>query len=68
MNMLESELFSFLLFIAWDLCKRMKAEDVQNIIEQALSITDLALDNRPRLLSDNGSCYISKDLCKYLSA
>jgi transposase InsO family protein len=54
--------------IAWELCKSMKAEDVQNIIEQALDTTGLSLDNRPRLLSDNGSCYISKDLRKYLSA
>jgi len=53
--------------IAWDLCKSMKAEDVQNILEQALDTTGLSLDNRPRLLSDNGSCYISKDLRKYLS-
>ena len=45
----------------------MKAEDVQNILEQALDTTGLSLDNRPRLLSDNGSCYISKDLRKYLS-
>ena len=46
----------------------MKAEDVQNILKQALDTTGLPLENRPRLLSDNGSCYISKDLRKYLSA
>ena len=45
----------------------MKAEDVQNILDKTLEATRLSLDNRPRLLSDNSSCYISKDLRKYLS-
>ena len=46
----------------------MKAEDVQNILDKALEVTGLSLGNRPRLLSDNGSCIISKDSRKYLSA
>lgn len=44
----------------------MKAGDVQDILDKALTITDLTIDQRPRLLSDNGSCYISCDLKEYL--
>ncbi len=51
---------------AWELCKNMKAGDVQNILDKALAITGLTIDQRPRLLSDNGSCYISGDLKEYL--
>jgi len=52
--------------IAWELCKNMKAGDVQDILDKALAITGLTIDQRPRLLSDNGSCYISGDLKEYL--
>lgn len=50
--------------LAWELCESKKAEGVQNILDTALGATGLSMDNRPRLWSDNGSCYISKDLCK----
>ncbi len=52
--------------IAWELCKNMKTGDVQHIVEKALMATNLSKNQRPRLLSDNGSCYISKDLKAYL--
>jgi len=52
--------------IAWELCKSMKTEDVQHIVDKALMATNLSKYQRPRLLSDNGSCYISKDLKTYL--
>jgi len=32
----------------------------------ALYITGLGIDQRPRLLSDNGSCYVSGDLKEFL--
>ena len=49
----------------------MKAEDVTATLEMALNAA--GLDNarvchRPRLLSDNGSSYISDDLAKWLDA
>ena len=55
--------------IAWKLCTTMKAEDVTATLEIALDAA--GLDNarvlhRPRLLSDNGSSYISDDLAKWL--
>lgn len=44
----------------------MKSEDVVKTIEKAIQITGLTEKNTPKLLSDNGSCYISKDLAQYL--
>ena len=46
--------------IHWKLCSTMKAEDVQDTLNEALRKTNLTTP--PRLLSDNGSCYISKEL------
>ena len=47
--------------IAWKLCTTMKAEDVTATLEMALEAAafDKARVHRPRLLSDNGSSYIS---------
>jgi len=36
------------------------------IVETAMHQTGLTEKNPPKLLSDNGSCYISKDLAEYL--
>ena len=55
--------------IAWKLCTSMKAEDVTATLELALMASELDQVNvvhRPRLLSDNGSSYISADLAKWL--
>lgn len=55
--------------IAWKLCSRMAATDVQNTLNVALEETGLyhaSVMHRPRLLSDNGPCYISSDLAEYL--
>ena len=53
--------------ISWDLCKTMKAEDVQQSLDRALQKTGLlGSKNKPRLLSDNGSCYISGELADYM--
>jgi len=57
--------------IAWKLCTTMKAEDVTNTLEMALTASgcDQAhVRHRPRLLSDNGSSYISGDLADWLDA
>lgn len=51
--------------IHWKLCSTMKSNDVQETIDEALLKTELS--TVPRLLSDNGSCYISKDLKEYLT-
>ena len=52
--------------VTWKLCSSMKAEDVAETIDQALAKTDLCNGPRPRLLSDNGSCYISHELATYM--
>jgi len=55
--------------IAWKLCTGMAASDVQDTLNLALDETGLDEVNvvhRPRLLSDNGPCYISGDLAEYL--
>ena len=55
--------------IAWKLCTTMKAEDVTATLDLALQASGLdqaTVVHRPRLLSDNGSSYISADLAKWL--
>src|SRR5256886_7718269 len=55
--------------IAWKLCSTMKAEDVTatlNLALKALGLDQATVIHRPRLLSDNGSSYISSDLAKWL--
>jgi putative transposase len=54
--------------IAWKLCTTMKADDVTATLELALEASglDRAGAHRPRLLSDNGSSYISDDLAKWM--
>ena len=55
--------------IAWKLCTTMKAEDVTDTLEMALTASgcDQAhVRHKPRLLSDNGSSYVSGDLAEWL--
>lgn len=55
--------------IAWKLCTGMAASDVQDTLNLALEATVLDqahVVHRPRLLSDNGPCYISRELADYL--
>ena len=44
----------------------MTSGDVQRSVDQALSKTSLEYRNPPKLLSDNGSCYISNSFADYL--
>jgi putative transposase len=55
--------------VAWKLCTTMKAEDVTetlNLALQASGLDQVNIAHRPRLLSDNGSSYISGDLATWL--
>lgn len=52
--------------IHWELCSTMKTEDVTRSIERALNKTGLKKEQKPKLLSDNGSCYISSELSEYM--
>ena len=57
--------------IAWKLCTTMKAEDVTDTLNLALAASgrnQAIVRQRPRLLSDNGPCYIASDLAEWLQA
>jgi transposase InsO family protein len=55
--------------VAWRLCTTMNTKDVSDTLDDALRFTGLdqvKVKHKPRLLSDNGPSYISKDLAEYL--
>jgi transposase InsO family protein len=53
--------------IHWELCKNMKRADVERNVNRALEKTGIPLNQRPKLLSDNGSCYIAKELGEFMT-
>jgi putative transposase len=55
--------------IAWKLCTTMKTEDVTDTLELALTASgcnQAHVRHKPRLLSDNGSSYVSGELAEWL--
>ena len=55
--------------VAWQLCTSMTANDVAETLDDALYFTGLdqiKVRHKPRLLSDNGPCYLSGELSSYL--
>jgi putative transposase len=55
--------------LAWQLCTTMSTEDVKGVLDMAIKktgTTKVLVYNRPRLLSDNGPCFISSSLRMYL--
>jgi len=55
--------------VTWKLCTNMKASDVTDTLELALEASgcdSATVRHKPRLLSDNGSSYISHDLANWL--
>lgn len=55
--------------VAWKLCTTMAASDVTdtlNLALQASGLEQVAVVHRPRLLSDNGPCYVSGELAQWL--
>ena len=57
--------------IAWKLTASMSATDVQDTLLMALASTGLdqvLVEHRPRLLSDNGACYVSGELRSFLES
>jgi transposase InsO family protein len=55
--------------ITWELCRDASGEDVKRSVERAIAITGVEhidIVNRPRLLSDNGRCYVGQPLKDYL--
>ncbi len=56
--------------ISWRLAGSMAAEDVKDTLDDALArtgIEQVKVRHKPRLLSDNGPCYISRELREYLA-
>ena len=55
--------------IAWKLTQTMSADDVKDTLDLAIKVSGVErvmLRHKPRLLSDNGACYVSSDLQIYL--
>jgi len=67
---LSTVLDDFSRYIAgWKLCTKMGADDVSATLDIALAASgcdSVTVLQKPRLLSDNGPCYIAGDLAKYL--
>ena len=56
--------------ISWKLTTTMSADDVKLTLDDAIEKTgvgQVVMKHRPRLLSDNGPCYLSKELKEYLA-
>ena len=54
--------------VFWELCSSMTSKDAVWSIHQALLSSGMNINNPPRLLTDNGSCYISGNLTSYLES
>ena len=55
--------------LSWKLTTSMGAGDVKETLDQAIAltgVTNIPVRHRPRLLSDNGPCYLSGELKAYL--
>jgi len=55
--------------LSWKLFTTMSAGDVMDVLDMALAKTGVdrvKVRHRPRLLSDNGPCYLSSELKEYL--
>lgn len=52
--------------ISWRLCQSMTASDVSATLNDALKAAKLSTKQRPKLLSDNGPCYLSSELRDWL--
>jgi len=55
--------------LAWKLGTTMRVEDVTETLDLARAATGVdrvRVKHKPRLLSDNGPCYVAKDLADYL--
>lgn len=54
--------------IHWELCKNMESADAERAVRKAIEIAGLRKNERPRLLSDNGSCFISNEFKAFTKA
>lgn len=54
--------------VHWELCKHQKKEDAERVITNAVIKSGLPPNKRPKLLSDNGPCYIAGGFDEYLDS
>lgn len=52
--------------VHWEVCEGMKVDDVKRTVDRAIVKARIVTKQRPKLLSDNGSCYIAAELKTYL--
>ena len=52
--------------ITWELCSNMETDDAKRVVGEAILESGIGKDQRPRLLTDNGSCYISGEFKKFI--
>lgn len=48
--------------VHWELCSNMRADDVKRTVDTAIQKAKLINKQKPKLLSDSGSCYIASEL------
>lgn len=53
--------------VHWELCKHMKSTDAERVVRGAIEKAGLEKEERPRLLSDNGSCFISEEFQDFVN-
>ena len=57
--------------ITWKLFTSMTASDVKELLDMAIektNISSVSVRHKPRLLSDNGPCYLAGELKEYLAS
>ncbi len=54
--------------VHWELCKYQKKEDAERVVSDAIIKSGLPPNKRPKLLSDNGPCYIAAGFDEYLAS
>jgi transposase InsO family protein len=54
--------------VSWDLRSNMTSQDVIPSVEMALQFAGLTKKNAPKILSDNGKCYISSEIKSFFSS
>jgi transposase InsO family protein/transposase-like protein len=52
--------------VHWEICSGMTVQDVKRTVDRAIVKARIVSKQRPKLLSDNGSCYIASELKLYL--
>ncbi len=54
--------------LSWELCSTMQASDVERTLSKAMQVAGLKKNQRPRVLTDNGSAYVSNYLQQYFKS